>query len=154
MEEKAIQLSLMTQIYESAFRVCIWLGEASVGSDIGAKSIQANGYPFPIGWDIRKLEKKYGKLGLPFREVIRNSIAIQNRADLVREQQLGEVKELLDRSWWHRAWVIQEAVVARKLVLMCGEEKMPWENVTKTIGRYKTFASQELVFGIRVFNHH
>lgn len=38
----------------------------------------------------------------------------------------GEVRELLDRPWWWRTWTIQEAVLARKMVFIYGDDELPW----------------------------
>jgi hypothetical protein len=61
-----------------------------------------------------------------------------------------EVKELLDRPWWRRAWIIQEAVVAQKLVLMCGPDTMEWGNVNSTIKKSSSYKNVIKVFDMTV----
>jgi hypothetical protein len=76
---------------------------------------------------------------------------MQNRTSLVQEQDIGEVKELLNRPWWRRAWIMQEAVVARKVVLTCGQEVMQWDNITSTIKSASLWRSVVIrAFGIAV----
>lgn len=70
---------------------------------------------------------RFEKLTLPFRESCSSSIATQNRASLVQEQDIGEARELL------RAWIVQEAAVAQRVVLMCGQDVMEWDNIASTI---------------------
>lgn len=41
--------------------------------------------------------------------------------------------EILDREWAHRAWTFQELVLARYPVIMCGAEKIAWEDLVNAI---------------------
>jgi hypothetical protein len=75
--EKNEQVLLMRQIYESAERVCIWLGEPTDASHLGVKCIQSNGWSLSMGWYQWKLERNFGKLTLPARESFTSSVALQ-----------------------------------------------------------------------------
>lgn len=44
-----------------------------------------------------------------------------------------EVRRLLKRPWWHRVWVIQEAILAKDVSLLCGTRLFPWEEVMGAI---------------------
>jgi len=37
-----------------------------------------------------------------------------------------EMKEFLSRRWFHRVWVLQEAGLARRAVVLCGEQSLDW----------------------------
>ena len=41
----------------------------------------------------------------------------------------GELAQLLDRKWWRRVWIIQEVVLAKNVVIMCGQDHIPWETL-------------------------
>jgi len=45
-----------------------------------------------------------------------------------RERMLAGIAGLLSRSWFHRAWVIQEFVVARHVEVFVGRRKCEWES--------------------------
>ena len=57
-------------------------------------------------------------------------------------QQLAGLLELLKKTWWRRAWIIQEVIVARKVVMGCdratGEEPawFAWDVLLDTDGHY------------------
>lgn len=38
---------------------------------------------------------------------------------------------LMRRSWWYRIWTVQEAVLPKHGVIMCGSLKMPWDTMMK-----------------------
>ncbi|OAQ97008.1 hypothetical protein LLEC1_06366 [Akanthomyces lecanii] len=123
-DEKGAQVRRMRDIYQHAQQVCIWLGELTDGSIVGVKSIQGK---LTMGWHMWQVDRKFGKPTLPAGESFKGSISLQNRSNLIQEQELGEVNEILDRPWFTRVWIMQEAVLARKLVLMCGPETMAWD---------------------------
>jgi hypothetical protein len=35
----------------------------------------------------------------------------------------------VDREWWHRAWVVQEAILPEKALLVCGSDSIPWSTI-------------------------
>ena len=45
----------------------------------------------------------------------------------------GPVAELLDRPWWRRVWVVQEAVLAREIIIQCGPDPIPWDSIDRYI---------------------
>jgi hypothetical protein len=131
-DEKGAQVRRMQDIYQHAQQVCVWLGELTEGGIVGVKSIQGN---LTMGWHMWQVDRKFGKPTLSARESLKSSISWQNRSSLVQEQELGEVNEILDRPWFTRVWIMQEAVLARKLVLICGPETMAWDRVGTVIQR-------------------
>ena len=48
---------------------------------------------------------------------------------------------ILQRDWFHRMWVVQEACVSRKAVMICGNDSFGWDNdpvkILKFIRRIK-----------------
>ena len=147
-EEKGAQVRLMQDIYQHAQQVCVWLGELSDGGIVGVKNIQGKS---TMGWHMWKVDRKFGKPTLPVRESYKSSISVQNRSNLVYEQQFGEVKEILDRPWFTRVWIMQEAILARKLVLMCGSETMAWDRIGTLIEKSWTTQGTTRAFGMSVY---
>ncbi|KAH7347994.1 heterokaryon incompatibility protein-domain-containing protein [Pyrenochaeta sp. MPI-SDFR-AT-0127] len=45
------------------------------------------------------------------------------------------MRELFDRPWWTRVWIMQEAIVAKKLLLMCGKDTACWTDVDRWVKR-------------------
>ncbi|KAJ9142819.1 HET-domain-containing protein [Coniochaeta hoffmannii] len=114
--ERSEQVLLMQQIYGQAEQVCVWLGELTDGGIIGMKELR--GKLWSVGWHQFWIDRKHGKPTLPWTEQFTSSTGIMNRSALVEEQSNGEVREILDRPWWRRTWVVQEAVLAKKIVII------------------------------------
>ena len=93
-EEKSIQVSLMGDIYASATRTTVWLGEESAQSDVA----------------------------MDFIHSLRDGIhTYDTKADQILTQ---AITELMGREWWTRVWVIQEALMSRRVILMCGDKEV------------------------------
>ena len=51
------------------------------------------------------------------------------RIDHVRTKTWRALAAFLNRAWFQRAWVVQEAALAQKLVPVCGFEVIPWDDI-------------------------
>lgn len=40
---------------------------------------------------------------------------------------LGEIETLLRRPYWHRLWILQEVLMAGKVLVLCGNKMFPWQ---------------------------
>ncbi|KAI1770775.1 HET-domain-containing protein [Hypoxylon cercidicola] len=105
LEERASQVKLMRDVYEGAIGVTIWLGEPSRGAEL-------------------ELYGKTGGLGTetalwfsPSTDRLRNGL------------EKDEIRELMCRPWWSRVWIIEEAVVSRKLKILCGSWEIEWDTL-------------------------
>ncbi|RDW56694.1 hypothetical protein BP6252_14046 [Coleophoma cylindrospora] len=93
-EERGHQVSLMREIYGSAFQVLAWLGGAGVHGSNGMKELASLLYANP-----------------PHQTAL-----------YVFDEGFSEsFRDILTRPWWSRLWVIQEAAVAKRLTFLCGE---------------------------------
>lgn len=43
--------------------------------------------------------------------------------------EVGELAQLLDRKWWERAWIVQEMVLIKKAVILCGPGEVPLDAI-------------------------
>ena len=93
-EEKGVQVSLMGDIYASATRTTVWLGEKSAQSDVAMDFIRSR----------RRDSHSYD-------------------SDTDQGLRLA-VAELFGREWWTRVWVIQEALLSRRVIFMCGDREV------------------------------
>lgn len=123
--ETAQQIRLMQNIYGQAEQVCIWLGEVSESGKLAIKHLRKI-VPF-WGWKQWKLDWKHANVFPRLRERAYSRYAGKTTETLMAEHLSGEIQELFDRPWWRRTWIIQEAVLAKKLVLMCGTEVVDWD---------------------------
>jgi len=129
------QVLLMKDIYGKAQKVCVWLGELTEGASLGINFLLNRN--LSLGWQQRKIDREHGRIMHPWKP-FGGAVATMTRVELLREQTAGEIRELLDRPWWKRVWIVQEVVLARKIVLMCGPETIPWEKIEDGVARFQT----------------
>ena len=139
--EKESQIPLMRRIYEQANQVCIWLGEMTELSELGVEDMQSRVGRENKPWSgfSSAFNKASANLLSPSGMLKNgtNSVAMVHTAFMVNELVLGEVREILARPWWTRVWIMQEAIVARRLKLMCGDQAFEWDGVGRAIDRMR-----------------
>ena len=116
-DERSAQVRLMCDIYSSAETVLVWLGEEDAGSDFvhwidkeflpsldklieeeGYAKVTAHRLGDPILWRKLKLAPIYGHKWKP-------------------------LIDFFERSWFQRAWVIQELALAQNTHVLCGTKE-------------------------------
>ena len=104
--ERNHQVSLMTQIYDHAQRVIVYLGEAADDSNEAMDFIR----------DVHAPE--------------------DHQIDEWSERPVSKgLQDLFKRPWFNRIWVLQEVAMARDTVVYCGDRSVDWE-AFMTFGRY------------------
>jgi hypothetical protein len=103
-QERNHQVQLMGRIYSAAQSVLVWLGEEADNSaalfDFLNRSTAA---------------------GATQRSQTSNQI--DNRTFWT------SFKRLCQREYWKRVWIVQEVILARKIEILCGDRRMPWEKL-------------------------
>ena len=107
-EEKSSQVQQMLRVYASAERVHIWLGTSTEHSNVGMMLLQQLCYSRQLGHD------PYWK-------------------DLTPDMVRTGIEDIINRSWFHRTWVIQEAAVAREVIMHCGKQQFAWRNTIEQV---------------------
>lgn len=105
-EERSRQVSLMAQIYSKATKTYIWLGQEAAESGRAFELLKH------LGSNARDFLSSPEKLD----EYLRT----KGRAGI------KAVVKLLCRRWFSRMWVLQEACLSHKPVILCGEDEMGW----------------------------
>lgn len=129
-EEKGMQVPLMHDIFSQAEEVLIWLGPAadqsteiiSIFTDWASKYtavLEVKGFNY-LG--SRYLEPQHLKDLL-------SAISDGFPADLW----LQPVAKFIARSWWHRIWVLQELILAKRAVIHCGNVVIDWNVMERVI---------------------
>jgi hypothetical protein len=118
-EEKSHQVSYMSHIYSRAQEVVIWLGEELKDTRPALRLIHglADLYEFPAA-------KAPGFISYVVREETFQDdwIALGN---------------FFSRPWWTRAWIVQEVVMARKGIVLCGQWGADWDDICKAASFFK-----------------
>ncbi|TVY66819.1 Heterokaryon incompatibility protein 6, OR allele [Fusarium oxysporum f. sp. cubense] len=98
--ERNQQVRIMGDIYKSARQVVVWLGDAADDSHLVFQHLNDENIPDSFHNDSTPPEDK-------------------RRA----------WNALVKRPWFFRTWVIQEIALAKRAVMMCGDESTLWRNV-------------------------
>jgi hypothetical protein len=101
-DEKNLQVRRMREIYERAVKTVIWLGNATPRSSSCFRSLA-------------RLDISNFVLGPGDEEC---------SGDRIRD-----LRVIGSRSWWRRAWVIQELAVSKNPILKAGFDELPWSRL-------------------------
>ncbi|KAK0649785.1 heterokaryon incompatibility protein-domain-containing protein [Cercophora newfieldiana] len=116
--ERNGQIRIMGRIFESAKTVFGWLGaEANLSRHAG----------HAISHFLDKLLKM--KEVDDIDTVLPPSLKALFSVDGIQEVDVYAIFALFQRLWFRRAWIIQEVVLAQKLVLVCGGVMLQWGSV-------------------------
>ena len=119
--EKAAQILLMRRIFQNSARVIAWLGEQYENSHL------VEGLLFKI------LDVDLDSGGIEWFSNLDN-LGIPPDDDQCWEA----FRALIRRPWFRRVWIIQEIVVAKKLVFKCGDWMVDWTVLTQAIRKMRT----------------
>lgn len=108
--ERSHQILRMPDIYTQAQRVVIWLGEEENRSDLAIKNIRL--------WS--------RTLGSGFEEMLPSLLVPGLMTRLFHGPSWEACSYLFRRPWWRRVWVVQEVVVSRDAILICGSNSCDW----------------------------
>lgn len=117
LDEKSVQVPKMREIYLKAEITISWLG---LGTNRTAQGIE-------YAHKINKLYRRHcAKLGL--MEISQNEAEerIDERVRLGDPGLEGLIK-LLDRPYFERAWIVQEVVVSKSVLIFCGDTNIFWD---------------------------
>ena len=136
LQERGHQVQQMKHIYKNAANVLIWLGPSNARSD--------------------RLFDFLNTLDNP--ESSEN--ANQSVAQMTKEQWNMSQEKLLhagvdiwracaslsNRTYWTRLWIIQEILLARWPILVCGSKRAPWQSWAVSLDVLETFKDQTLTW--------
>ncbi|CAF9935801.1 MAG: hypothetical protein HETSPECPRED_009903 [Heterodermia speciosa] len=102
--ERNHQVSIMGDVYRGAQQVFAWLGELDAETDKVLSMIEIFGSDLMLHWDSA------------FPHAISE--------DMVSSSQFVGLCRLLNRPWWTRVWTAQEAILAKRLLFVCGKRRV------------------------------
>jgi hypothetical protein len=119
--EKEQQVSFMHQIFANAQTVIVWLGEPSIDSDMGMRFVQSIHECFNPPSSAEEEEQV-----LDWVDAIGQSNGMERLVNPAHACHWIAFHGLLKRSWWNRAWVMQELLVAKRVLICCGQASVDW----------------------------
>jgi hypothetical protein len=124
--EKERQIAMMSDIYNRAFQVSIWLGGTSEKSDMAMDFVK----------EVVRFESLH--------ELFQKEDSVQKWDALL---------ELMCSRWFSRRWVIQELALARKANVLCGRKIVHWNDLADAVSIFKE-KLQDVEAGFRVTPRH
>lgn len=120
--ERNHQVGQMRMIYSQAETVLIWLGMPSPSSPIAMDWLDRSASRF---------RSSFGTLG---------RLTSRTPADVFLQQahRWAALRLLCERPYWHRVWIVQEAVLAENIRLLCGEDEARWEGFANLMNDFGT----------------
>ncbi|KOS20759.1 Heterokaryon incompatibility protein 6 [Escovopsis weberi] len=125
--EKSQQVQLMGRIYSKADSVLMWLGPADRDSNIALRFFERWGALLTNNRELQAILKQGD-----FQQDVSDRLSRSLISDM---QRLGEdkffgidrldaVKRFASRSYWGRAWTVQEQSLARRGTILCGNRSV------------------------------
>jgi len=137
----------MAGIYKNAERVLIWLGLGNPGILSAFKRLnEENDYrtriaqelehlrDLRLGTSTRQREERTGT----HRQIYDSNESESDDEELpilprplmgqseASDEEILAIDSIFEHPWWGRVWVIQEATLAKNLLVVCGRETLPW----------------------------
>lgn len=119
-DEKSRQVKRMGEIYASAQRVLIWMGEDQAGEAEECFALIQDTNTFLMG----QLSLVKDVADIPF-------ITHRNGSICADPRKWNTVRHLMDSEWFTRVWVLQEVGLARAAVILWGESTMNWGHLVE-----------------------
>jgi len=129
-DERASQVKLMGRIYSSAEQVLVWLGKPNslLNRSVDALlSLETRDYD-----EVSSTPKQLLSLDLRKYQEMRMDRSVRSK---VRPgtRELRRVQRFFTNGWFHRVWVVQEAILAQEIVFYVGDGEIPTEAVYRGI---------------------
>jgi WD repeat-containing protein 55 len=114
--ERSQQVTLMGKIYRRAYSTLVWLGEEADNSNDVFRIIE----DIPTAFHLVLVEQA------PDPERM-NSFGLPSPGS----PQWLYLSQFLSRSWFHRAWIIQEVVMSIVVQVQCGRKTASWQDISQ-----------------------
>jgi hypothetical protein len=125
MLEKTEQVQQMGAIFERASLVLAWLGPAADESDLALKKLLKMARMAFLGANIDsntshvETRKRY-QASL---DALLSQVTVGEGAEV--DLPMTPILHLFQRPWWQRVWVMQEVVMAKSVIFICGHDEIP-----------------------------
>ncbi|KAL8825859.1 MAG: hypothetical protein Q9170_007629 [Blastenia crenularia] len=122
--ERNAQVQQMSDIYRRARQTIIWLGPERNDSSLGIDTLNHLGSKITVDWETWTCLPE-GEKG----EDEDSGLADLSKPLPINPKQWDSIVRLLERPWFQRLWIWQEARLAKYAVVVCGSRSMPWDRL-------------------------
>ncbi|KAE9378320.1 HET-domain-containing protein [Stipitochalara longipes BDJ] len=123
-DEKGVQVTMMGDVYDHAFRVLVWLGDASIENAKEAFNLirKINEY---IESQIVESELVVD----PWKAILEVPKLVDRKRLFQTDSQSQALRNLLSRPWFYRLWVLQEVALATSVCVFYGSLSINFSEV-------------------------
>jgi hypothetical protein len=134
-DEKSEQVPMMGEIYSGATKVYAWLGEADRQINCIFDILQEfrdrkKEITFPTDFDAAERLSFFQQL---FCGIFQNKAGtLPERSDLdddILHEEFNWLRALYMRPYWRRVWIVQELVLAKVVVVCCGDKSIDFDDI-------------------------
>jgi hypothetical protein len=129
-DEKTKQIRLMGDIYSRARHVIIYLGRKDVSVENAIDSIRKLDRRF-VPLYRRRWSSHFNEI-FPISGMVKDAFLGMNTIG-DNEVDWGQIIMLFSRPWFKRTWVIQEAILPKRVRVVCGEQSIPWAMLERVV---------------------
>ncbi|KAL8710657.1 MAG: hypothetical protein Q9220_004881 [cf. Caloplaca sp. 1 TL-2023] len=122
--ERNKQVACMQDIYATAGATYVWLGP----SDDTAAAAFSKIVSLSNLWNTRPQHLRIPSNWQDHREAMHSTFRSEITSDTLTESWYA-LQTLASRSWFTRAWVVQETSLSPKTYVQCGDEALTWEHL-------------------------
>jgi hypothetical protein len=122
--EKNTQVQMMKDIYENAERVIVWLGTEADDSNVAFQLLRALGEGEQATNALAYRDAHRSMPEPPVEYVQFRKFCTETAQNISDHFPLEAIRSLTLRPWWERIWVVQELVLGRDVVFVCGHERL------------------------------
>lgn len=150
-DERGQQVSIMKKIYEMAARVLVWLGPDAEDYSVPAARLTR----MVLEELCRASNMEISAFGTLKMECLDDVLLAADASRLPpgHSEVWKPLAWLLSRPWFNRVWVVQEAVSARRLVVLCGDLEFDWDALGSTASWVQKQVMQSGFADFKRFEH-
>ena len=133
-DEKTQQVRMMQHIYKNAAIVVAWLGEMTESDKRAFETLEYVSSKL-------KLENIYRDDEEIREESLEQTAKLAEKMGIpyIGHKRWADVRQLLDKPWFSRIWIIQEVLHARHFVFLCGSTVYESELIFHFVGNFVKF---------------
>ena len=129
--ERSSQVGIMSQIYSGAERVIVWLGKEDNTMEQAIKDLNR-----VTAMDCDHLEVWSDKL-----------LWTKDATDReLNDRRIRGVLKIFHRAWFDRAWIVQEIVMAKHVMVFCGPHEIQWEPMYRFCSKHHAWDWTQITF--------
>lgn len=123
-KERGHQVQQMGEIFKQADRVLFYLGESNLEVDTFMDTLNVMG-KLSLNYPFRKWSSDDQRWEVVWKSTVQAALGNPSPRQMTTLQQ--GYRDLLERSWFRRVWILQEVTNARAALVCCGSKTAkPW----------------------------